>query len=129
VYNKGGKKYLKIEFGDIFYAILSPSVGCEQDGFRPVLVIQNNKGNKYSPTVIAAAITSQTGKAKPTHVKLKTTKGLKKESIALVEQIRTLDKRRIFSKITKISKEDLENVKKAIKKNLSIRSNDLFGWK
>ncbi len=121
---------MKIEFGDIFYAILSPSVGCEQDGFRPVLVIQNNKGNKYSPTTIVVPITSKVDKRDlPTHVKLKTTKGLKKESIALVEQIRTLDKRRIFSKITKISKEDLENVKKAIKKNLSIRSNDLFGWK
>lgn len=121
---------MKIEFGDIFYAILSPSFGSEQDGFRPVLVIQNNKGNKYSPTTIVVPITSKVEKRDlPTHVRLKTTKGLKKESIALVEQIRTLDKTRLFSKITRISKEDLENVKKAIKKNLSIRSNDLFGWR
>ncbi len=121
---------MKIELGDIFYAILNPSIGSEQDGFRPVLIVQNNKGNKYSPTTIIVPITSKVDKKDlPTHVKLKTTKGLKKESIVLVEQIRTLDKRRIFSKITKISKEDLENVKRAIKKNLNIRSNDLFDWK
>lgn len=130
MYNNGGKKYLKIELGDIFYAVLSPSIGSEQSGFRPVLIIQNNKGNKYSPTTIVVPITSKVEKKDlPTHVRLKTTKGLKKESIALVEQIRTLDKKRIFSKITEISKDDLENVKNAIKENLSIRSNNLFDWK
>ena len=82
--------------GDIYYADLSPVVGSEQGGVRPVLIVQNDVGNRYSPTVIAAAITSQTGKARlPTHIEVHTDSGLAKSSIVLLEQIRTLDKRRL----------------------------------
>ena len=90
-----------IKRGDMFYADLSPVVGSEQGGVRPVLIIQNNLGNKYSPTVIAAAITSQTNKAKlPTHIELgENTSGLKSNSVVLTEQIRTIDKSRLKEKI------------------------------
>ena len=83
--------------GDIFYADLSPVVGSEQGGTRPVLIIQNDMGNRHSPTVIAAAITSQTGKARlPTHISLSgRSVGLSKDSIVRLEQVRTIDKRRL----------------------------------
>ncbi len=85
-----------IRRGDIYYADLSPVVGSEQGGIRPVLIVQNDVGNKYSPTVIAAAITSQTGKTQlPTHIRVHTDSGLAKSSIVLLEQIRTIDKRRL----------------------------------
>ncbi len=89
-----------VKRGDIFYADLSPVVGSEQGGIRPVIVIQNNIGNKYSPTVIIAAITSQINKAKlPTHVEISSEDyGLNKDSVVLLEQIRTLDKRRLKEK-------------------------------
>ena len=85
----------------MFYADLSPVVGSEQGGIRPVLIIQNDTGNKYSPTVIAAAITSQTGKAKlPTHIEISSSdNGLKADSVVLTEQIRTIDKSRLKEKI------------------------------
>ena len=90
-----------IKRGDMFYADLSPVVGSEQGGIRPVLVIQNNIGNKYSPTVIVSAITSQANKNKlPTHIELDSSEfGLKSDSIILAEQIRTLDKSRLKEKI------------------------------
>ncbi len=90
-----------IKRGDMFYADLSPVVGSEQGGIRPVLIIQNDLGNKYSPTVIAAAITSQTNKNKlPTHIELgENTSGLKTNSVVLTEQIRTIDKSRLKEKI------------------------------
>ena len=90
-----------VKRGDMFYADLSPVVGSEQGGIRPVLIIQNNLGNKYSPTVIAAAITSQTSKNKlPTHIELGVnTSGLKSNSVVLTEQIRTIDKSRLKEKI------------------------------
>ena len=86
-----------VKRGDIFYADLSPVVGSEQGGTRPVLIVQNDTGNRHSPTVIAAAITSQTGKAKlPTHIALSGREvGLTKDSVVLLEQIRTIDKRRL----------------------------------
>ena len=86
-----------VKRGDIFYADLSPVVGSEQGGTRPVLIVQNDVGNKFSPTVIAAAITSQTGKTKmPTHIDLACERyGLSRDSVVLLEQIRTLDKRRL----------------------------------
>ena len=92
---------MKIKRGDMFYADLSPVVGSEQGGIRPVLIIQNDLGNKYSPTVIAAAITSQTNKTKlPTHIEIQgNTKGLKNDSVILTEQIRTIDKSRLKEKI------------------------------
>lgn len=87
----------KVKRGDIFYADLSPVVGSEQGGIRPVLIVQNDTGNRHSPTVIAAAITSQTGKAKlPTHIELAAFQyGLPKDSVILLEQVRTLDKKRL----------------------------------
>ena len=90
-----------VKRGDMFYADLSPVVGSEQGGIRPVLIIQNNLGNKYSPTVIAAAITSQTNKNRlPTHIELgENTSGLKSNSVVLTEQIRTIDKSRLKEKI------------------------------
>ena len=96
-----------IKRGDMFYADLSPVVGSEQGGIRPVLIIQNDTGNKYSPTVIAAAITSQTGKAKlPTHIEIGSKEiGLKSESVVLAEQIRTIDKSRLKEKIGHIDDE------------------------
>lgn len=87
-----------VKRGDIYYADLSPVVGSEQGGVRPVLIIQNDTGNRYSPTVIAAAITSQTGKAKlPTHIDLPVDHscGLSRDSVVLLEQVRTLDKKRL----------------------------------
>ena len=90
-----------IKRGDMFYADLSPVVGSEQGGIRPVLIIQNDTGNKYSPTVIAAAITSQTGKTKlPTHIEIGSgDNGLKSDSVVLTEQIRTIDKSRLRERI------------------------------
>ena len=90
-----------IKRGDMFYADLSPVVGSEQGGIRPVIIIQNDIGNKHSPTVIAAAITSQMGKNKlPTHIEIGTqNSGLKADSIVLTEQIRTIDKSRLKEKI------------------------------
>lgn len=92
---------LDIKRGDLYYADLSPVVGSEQGGVRPVLIIQNNIGNKYSPTVIVAAITSQINKAKlPTHIEISANEyGLNKDSVILLEQIRTIDKKRLREKI------------------------------
>ncbi len=106
-----------VKRGDMFYADLSPVVGSEQGGIRPVLIIQNDTGNKYSPTVIAAAITSQTGKNKlPTHIGIGGTEiGLKSESVVLAEQIRTIDKSRLKEKIGHIDNNELmEKVNDAI---------------
>ena len=102
--------------GDIDYADLSPVVGSEQGGIRPVLVIQNDIGNKYSPTVIAAAITSQINKAKmPTHIELAAKDyGLNKDSVILLEQIRTIDKRRLREKIGRIDDGLMASVNNAL---------------
>lgn len=102
--------------GDIYYADLSPVVGCEQGGVRPVLILQNNVGNKYSPTVIVAAITSQISKARlPTHIDLPAYKyGLPKDSVVLVEQVRTLDKRRMKAKIGHVDDSYMRQVDAAI---------------
>lgn len=96
-----------VKRGDIFYGDLSPVIGSEQGGIRPVLVIQNDIGNKYSPTVIVAAITSQINKAKlPTHVELEALSyGITKNSVILMEQIRTIDKKRLKEKIGHLSDE------------------------
>lgn len=118
---------MKIKLGDIFYANLNPTVGSEQDGIRPVLVVQNNKGNRFSPTIVIIPITSSLSKTSlPTHIELENTVGLDKKSIALVEQIRTLDKKRLLRKITCVSQVDLEKVKQAVKHNLNIRGLELF---
>ena len=102
--------------GDIFYADLSPVVGSEQGGVWPVLIVQNDTGNRHSPTVIAAAITSQTGKARlPTHISLSALScGLPKDSIILLEQIRTLDKRRLREHMGKLDDTVMKKVDNAI---------------
>ena len=94
-----------VKRGDMFYADLSPVIGSEQGGIRPVLVIQNDMGNKYSPTVIVSAITSQTNKNKlPTHIELDSKEfGLKADSVVVTEQIRTIDKSRLKEKIGHIN--------------------------
>ncbi len=98
---------MQVKRGDMFYADLSPVVGSEQGGTRPVLIIQNDTGNKYSPTVIAAAITSQVGKNRlPTHIAIESKDvGLKADSVVLTEQIRTIDKSRLKEKIGHIDDE------------------------
>ena len=105
-----------VKRGDIFYADLSPVVGSEQGGVRPVLIVQNDTGNRHSPTVIAAAITSQTGKARlPTHIALSAnTYGLPKESVVLLEQIRTLDKRRLREHMGRLDEAQMQRVDNAI---------------
>lgn len=104
-----------IRRGELYYADLSPVVGSEQGGVRPVLVVQNNIGNKYSPTVIAVAVTSQINKARlPTHIELDTTCGLPKDSVILAEQVRTLDKRRLKDKIGMLDNKAMEKVNNAL---------------
>ena len=105
-----------VKRGDIFYADLSPVVGSEQGGVRPVLIVQNDTGNRHSPTVIAAAITSQTGKAKlPTHIELAAMSyGLPKDSVILLEQIRTLDKRRLREHMGRLDSALMKQVDSAI---------------
>lgn len=105
-----------IKRGDIYYADLSPVIGSEQGGVRPVLIVQNDIGNKYSPTVIAAAITSQINKAKlPTHIEISAQEyGLAKDSVILLEQIRTIDKKRLREKIGHLDDDSMEKVNEAL---------------
>ncbi len=107
---------MNVKRGDIFYADLSPVVGSEQGGLRPVLIVQNDVGNKYSPTVIAAAITSKLDKAKlPTHIDVYAEEfGLSKNSVVLLEQIRTLDKRRLREKMGHLDDVLMQRVNNAI---------------
>ena len=107
---------MTVKRGDIFYADLSPVVGSEQGGIRPVLIIQNDVGNRYSPTVICAAITSQINKAKlPTHIEIEHCKySLIKDSVVLLEQIRTIDKKRLREKICHLDFELMKKIDKAI---------------
>ncbi len=105
-----------IKRGELYYADLSPVVGSEQGGVRPILIVQNDTGNKYSPTVIAAAITSKINKAKlPTHIELNANEyGLLKDSVILLEQIRTLDKRRLKEKIGSLPQTTMQKVNVAL---------------
>ena len=105
-----------IKRGDIYYADLSPVIGSEQGGVRPVLVVQNDVGNKYSPTVIAAAITSQINKAKlPTHIEVDALRfGLSKDSVILLEQVRTIDKKRLKEKIGHLEGDLMQKVNDAL---------------
>ena len=107
---------LIVKRGDIYYADLSPVIGSEQGGVRPVLIIQNDVGNKYSPTVIATAITSQINKAKmPTHIELDANEyGLSKDSVVLAEQIRTIDKKRLKEKIGHLDDDLMNKVNQAL---------------
>ncbi len=104
-----------IKRGDVYYADLSPIVGSEQGGVRPVLVLQNDVGNKYSPTVIVSAITSQLNKTKlPTHIPLESGNGLSKDSVVLLEQVRTIDKQRLKEKICHIDNSTMSKVNDAL---------------
>lgn len=105
-----------VKRGDIYYADLSPVVGSEQGGMRPVLIVQNDTGNRHSPTVIAAAITSQTGKARlPTHIEISAqTYGLSRDSVILLEQIRTIDKSRLRERMGKLDEKAMNQVDNAI---------------
>ena len=114
---------MEIKRGEVFYADLSPVVGSEQGGVRPVLIVQNDMGNKYSPTVIAAAITSKRDKTNlPTHIPIKGQKyGLTKDSIVLLEQVRTLDKRRLQERTGRIDSEDQHRVDSALGISFGLR--------
>ena len=107
---------MNIKRGEIYYADLSPVVGSEQGGIRPVLIVQNDVGNKYSPTVIAAAITSQRDKTNlPTHIRVDADGcGLSKDSIVLLEQVRTIDKRRLKEKMGSLDVSSMDMVDKAL---------------
>ena len=112
---------MKVKRGDIFYADLSPVVGSEQGGVRPVLVVQNDIGNKYSPTVIIAAITSQMNKVKlPTHVEVSAEFGLPKNSVVLLEQIRTIDKKRLREKVGFTGEFFMKKVDEALLKSVGV---------
>ena len=112
-----------VKRGEIFYADLSPVIGSEQGGIRPVIIIQNDIGNRYSPTVIIAAITSQINKAKlPIHVEISSEEyGLNRDSVVLLEQIRTLDKRRLKEKIGHMTESDMKKVDKALAISLNLK--------
>ena len=117
---------MNIKRGDIYYADLSPVVGSEQGGIRPVLIVQNDVGNRYSPTVIAAAITSRMGKTKlPTHIDIYADEvGLAKDSVVLLEQIRTLDKRRLREKMGHLDSAAMERVNGAISVSFGLVSDE-----
>ena len=112
----------QVKRGDIYYADLSPVVGSEQGGVRPVLIIQNDVGNRYSPTVIAAAITSRMGKTKlPTHIEVYATRaGLARDSVVLLEQLRTLDKRRLKEKMGHLDETVMVEIDNAIAVSLGL---------
>ena len=116
-----------VKRGDIFYADLSPVVGSEQGGVRPVLIVQNDTGNRHSPTVIAAAITSQTGKARlPTHIELSAKNyGLPKDSVVLLEQIRTLDKKRLREHMGRLDDQQMQKVDSAIAVSFGLHTQQL----
>ena len=115
---------MQVKRGDIYYADLSPVVGSEQGGIRPVLIIQNDVGNRYSPTVICAAITSRMNKAKlPTHIEIESRRcKIMKDSVILLEQIRTIDKQRLKDMIGHLDKERMRSVDEAIRVSLALHT-------
>src|SRR5690625_5654859 len=119
---------MTIKRGEIYFADLSPVVGSEQGGIRPVLIIQNDIGNRFSPTVIVAAITAQIQKAKlPTHVEIKADKhGFERNSVILLEQIRTLDKQRLTDKITKLDAKMMKDINHALEISLGLGFKSLY---
>ncbi len=123
---KKGDREMLIKRGDIYYADLSPVVGSEQGGLRPVLIIQNDIGNRYSPTVIAAAITSRMGKTKmPTHIDIYADRaGLARDSVILLEQVRTLDKRRLREKMGHLDDDMMTEVNSAIAVSFGLAAGD-----
>jgi len=115
---------MTVKRGDIFYADLSPVVGSEQGGIRPVLIVQNDVGNRYSPTVIAAAITSQKDKSKlPTHIELSSQScGLSRDSIVLLEQIRTIDKRRLKEHMGRLDETAMNRINHALEVSFGLNA-------
>lgn len=115
---------MEIKRGDVFLADLSPVVGSEQGGLRPVLIVQNDIGNKYSPTIIVGAITSQIAKSKlPTHIEIKANEfGLSKDSVLLLEQVRTIDKRRLRQKLGKFDDKTMKKVDQALLISLGLEN-------
>lgn len=113
-----------IKRGDVYYADLRPVIGSEQGGIRPVLIIQNDTGNRHSPTIICAAITSKMNKAKlPTHVELDSSRyEMVKDSVILLEQLRTIDKRRLKDKVCHLDSEILSKVDRALKISLELNT-------
>ncbi|MGM9985757.1 MAG: type II toxin-antitoxin system PemK/MazF family toxin [Bacillaceae bacterium] len=113
---------MMVKRGDVYFADLSPVVGSEQGGVRPVLIIQNDIGNRFSPTVIVAAITAQIQKAKlPTHIEIDAKKyGFERDSVILLEQIRTIDKQRLTDKITHLDDEMMDRVDEALQISLGL---------
>ena len=109
----------EIKRGQIYMADLNQLIGAEQGGIRPVVIIQNDRGNRFSPTVIVAAITGQDKRNLPTHTKLKTT-GLPKESTALLEQIRTLDKSRLLEKLGDVSESEMNRITEALRVSIDV---------
>jgi mRNA interferase MazF len=109
----------EIKRGDIYYAVLDPVVGSEQGGTRPVLILQNDTGNKFSPTTVVAAITGRQKKNLPTHVPV-TVPVLPKDSIILLEQIRTIDKQRLCEQITRLTNAQMKKVEQAIEVSLGM---------
>ena len=117
---------MPVKRGEIYYADLSPVVGSEQGGIRPVLIVQNDVGNRYSPTVIAAAITSQRDKTKlPTHIELSAQScGLQKDSIVLLEQVRTLDKKRLKERMGELPPDTMQSVDSALSISFGLADRD-----
>lgn len=112
-----------VQRGEIYYADLSPVVGSEQGGLRPVLILQNNVGNKYSPTVVVAAITTKIEKGKmPTHIEVGSEEGLEKNSVVLLEQLRTIDKQRLRDKVTQLNKKMMEKVDNGLAISIGLSS-------
>ena len=119
---------MNIKRGDIYYADLSPVVGSEQGGLRPVLIVQNDVGNRYSPTVIAAAITSKMSKTKlPTHIDIPgQNAGLAKDSVILLEQVRTIDKQRLKEKMGHLDRSTMNNVDNARQVSFGLTDNEVL---
>ncbi|MEG2310675.1 MAG: type II toxin-antitoxin system PemK/MazF family toxin [Clostridia bacterium] len=119
-----------VKRGDIFYADLNPVVGSEQDGIRPILIVQNDMGNTYSPTIIGVAITTKAKPNLPTHIPIEANKyGLSRDSMILVEQVRTLDKSRLKEKIGVLDELTMDKVKQALKISFNLRASfiEVFG--
>ncbi len=116
LYSEGSGYQMSVHRGEIYYADLSPVVGSEQGGIRPVLIVQNDIGNRHSPTVIAAAITSQRDKTRlPTHIELSSKScGLAKDSVVLLEQIRTIDKRRLKERMGELDTASMTKIDNAL---------------
>ena len=118
----------EVRRGEIYHADLNPVFGSEQGGYRPVLIIQNNRGNRHSPTVIVAAITSRPKAKLPTHVPINGIKGLEKESFVLLEQIRTVDKRRLDDYVGRLNRDQMNRVEKALRTSMEIQKNGQAGF-